>query len=167
MTKATLLGLHQTHFPPMHTHSAGMRMKKPGRVCFPGSQHRRSATKLPSKPFHVPANNPPIPPPRTHGQTQAPALAMSCFLALGVLCLLPVAAFALLISSSTLPSSSAMLKLKRTSKTLHPSTSFPSLLLRHAAADGNDDAETKKRRRMLREKCPLRRLSATTCARSS
>lgn len=69
---------------------------------------------------------------------------MSRALALVFLCLLQAVAFAFHFPSSTLPSSSAMLKLKMTSKTLSHSTSFPSLL-RHAAADSNDDAETKKK----------------------
>ncbi len=71
---------------------------------------------------------------------------MTRLLAVVVLCLLPMAAFAFLFPSSTLPSSpssSSMLN-KRTAKPLSLSSSFPYLLLRQAAADGNEEEKKKK-----------------------
>ena len=73
---------------------------------------------------------------------------MTRLLALVVLCLLPMAAFAFLFPSSTLPtspsSSSMLLRNKRTAKPLSLASSFPSLLLRHVAADGSEEEKKKK-----------------------
>lgn len=87
-----------------------------------------------------------VTPSRTHTytDTQPHTPAMTRLLALVLLCLLPLGAFAFLVPSSPLPSSpssSTMLN-KKTPRTLP--LSFPSLLLRQAAADGKDDAEKKK-----------------------